>query len=114
MPCIYNKKTNNILKTPIRKKIRCQLSLRTKILDAYGGKCECCGEDRYIFLTIDHIIPQSKKNRTDGSNLYRYLLRNNFPKDNYRILCYNCNCARGHRGSDDICPHKKSNPTLII
>src|SRR5258708_37086796 len=31
------------------------LNLRIIALNAYGGKCECCGEERFEFLAIDHI-----------------------------------------------------------
>ena len=27
---------------------------KERIIEAYGGKCECCGESIFEFLTIDH------------------------------------------------------------
>jgi len=73
-------------------------NLRMNIIEGYGGKCELCGEDNPHFLTIDHIDGEgSKERKVLGSStaLYRKLRDNNYPKDNYRLLCYNCNCALG-------------------
>lgn len=109
--CIINKKSREPSRSN-RKDFRKILNLRSKIINEYGGKCECCGESNYIFLTIDHILFYDNLR---SHSLYRYLLKNNCPKDNYRLLCYNCNCGRGHNGSDGICPHKKETiPNLQI
>jgi len=73
-------------------------ALRTGIIEGYGGKCELCGEDNPHFLTLDHINRGgSKEVKKLGGlhNLYRKLRDNNYPRDNYRLLCYNCNCALG-------------------
>lgn len=90
------------------------LNVKIKIIEAYGGKCICCNEDAIEFLTIDHInndgAEDRKKNgNKSGGNLYRWLIKNNFPKENYQILCYNCNCAKGFFG---YCPHNK--PEFVI
>src|SRR4051812_2473053 len=37
-----------------RKRQRSRLAKREAV-DAYGGKCDCCGEARIEFLSIDHI-----------------------------------------------------------
>jgi len=73
-------------------------TLRTNIIEGYGGKCELCGEDNPHFLTIDHINGDGSIERKmigDSYALYRKLRDNNYPRDNYRLLCYNCNCALG-------------------
>jgi hypothetical protein len=83
--------------------------LKDKIFDHYGRVCSCsgCGEARQEFLTIDHINGGGKKHRQEigggGKKLHRWLIKNNFPKE-FRTLCFNCNCARGHYG---YCPHEK-------
>lgn len=76
------------------------LSVKIKIIEGYGGKCACCDESSIEFLTIDHINNDNKS----GGKLYRWLIKNNFPKENYQILCYNCNYAKGFFG---YCPHNK-------
>lgn len=85
-----------------------ELSNKLKIIKEYGGKCSCCGEDTVEFLTIDHINndgAECRKNTNQGTGgkLYRWLIKNNYPKDNYQLLCYNCNCAKGFFG---YCPHQ--------
>lgn len=78
---------------------------KTDCMNAYGGKCVCCGESELTFLTIDHINGTSlKKNQSYrlGTSLYKWLRRNNYPRDNFRILCCNCNYSCGFFG---YCPH---------
>lgn len=81
--------------------------LHLEVLNAYGGKCICCGESHPHFLSIDHINGGGKKDRKDrgcetsGNKWYRLLLKQHF--DHIQILCYNCNMAKGHYGQ---CPHQ--------
>lgn len=101
-----NKKSNNTKpitnKTFIKKKE--SLTMKEKVIKNYGSKCECCNENEFYFLTIDHILGggSSRINITEttarGSEFYRYLIKNNYPKDEFRLLCYNCNCSRGAWG----------------
>jgi hypothetical protein len=111
---IRDKKRYENRRELIRSKQRMyDLSVKIKIIMAYGGKCECCGENNIEFLTIDHIHnngAQDRKNNGNklGGKLYRWLIKNNFPKDEYQLLCYNCNCSKGFFG---YCPHKK--PDII-
>jgi len=73
-------------------------ALRMDIIKGYGGKCELCGEDNPHFLTIDHVNGGGSKEKKILGNsyaLYRKLRDENYPRDNYRLLCYNCNCALG-------------------
>lgn len=68
----------------------------------YGGKCTCCGEDAFEFLTLEHLngrVP-GKKRRT-GKLAWLEAKRAGFP-DTLTVLCFNCNCASGIYGS---CPH---------
>lgn len=78
---------------------------RERVLAAYGGKCACCGEDRYEFLCIDHITGGGGKHRKElaknGTHLYLWLENNGYP-DGYRVLCHNCNMSIGFYG---YCPH---------
>ena len=84
--------------------------LRLSILEHYGGRCACCGEDDEVFLVIDHINndggQQRRKifgrTRTNTAEFYYWIRRNNYP-DDLQILCWNCNAAKAFRG---MCPHK--------
>jgi len=73
-------------------------------------KCACCGEREWKFLSIDHINNDGAEHRKKignkgGDHIYRWLVRNNFPKG-FQVLCHNCNQAKGHYG---ICPHQQKN-----
>lgn len=80
---------------------------RRKVIEKYGGKCVCCGENNEEFLTFDHKnndgAEHRKKTKTwSGGHFVYWLIRNNYP-DFIEILCYNCNCSKGFRG---YCPHE--------
>lgn len=80
---------------------------RAAILDHYGRACACCGEAHTEFLALDHINGGGNEHRATtgtrgGSAFYRWIAKNGFP-DGYRILCHNCNMARGLYG---YCPHE--------
>lgn len=90
-------------------KKRCEVKLRLLVLSNYGGKCACCGESEYEFLSIDHINGDRREDTKllgfcQTNMLYRYLRNHNYPTNRYQLLCYNCNCAKGFFGA---CPHKK-------
>lgn len=83
--------------------------LRDEFLTEYGGKCQCCGEIEKIFLTLEHINRDGKAHRDSVSGghtstgILRDLKRRGWPKDNYELLCFNCNRASWILG---VCPHR--------
>lgn len=82
--------------------------LRTDVLEAYGNKCICCGENTRQFLAIDHINNNGASHKRSlglksAQAFYTWLRINNYPKENFQILCHNCNMAKGFYGK---CPHK--------
>lgn len=80
---------------------------KMKVIEAYGGKCVCCGEDYPPFLEIDHIYGDGAKDRKEtggGRALYLYLQREGYPKDRYQLLCANCNRAKRLKSK---CPCKE-------
>jgi hypothetical protein len=81
-------------------------SLREEVLEAYGNRCTCCGEDTLEFLTIDHIHNDGHLERKmmRQGKFYSELKKRNFPRDRYQILCWNCNAAKAYYG---VCPHKR-------
>lgn len=88
------------------RKIR--LNLRHEVFNHYGNKCNCCGESKHPFLSIDHIKGNGNKHRKEiglgsgGVLFYEWLKKQGFPKE-FRILCHNCNQAQGTFG---YCPHE--------
>lgn len=78
--------------------------LKDHIYNLYGNKCDCCGETNREFFAIDHIHGGGTKERkrigTRGVLTMAY--RDGFEKQNYRLLCHNCNMSLGFFG---YCPH---------
>jgi hypothetical protein len=79
------------------------------VVDAYGGRCACCGETELRFLSIDHINNDGADHRRElkskgGFSFYLWLQRQGFPKDNFQCLCMNCNFGKLRTG---ICPHQE-------
>mgnify|MGYP001584267129 FL=1 len=87
--------------------------IRAEFLEAYGGRCSCCGESEPRFLTIEHLRGDGEIHRRSlgrgigrgrASAVYQDLKRRGWPKDGYTIMCWNCNMARRFgRG----CPHQE-------
>lgn len=81
--------------------------LRTAALQMYGNACACCRETMYEFLSFDHIDGTGADHRRQlGKNdrqrvFLKWLLAEK--RDNIRVLCHNCNAARGFYGR---CPHE--------
>jgi hypothetical protein len=96
---------------------RFSASIRKETLAAYGNCCACCGEDTPEFLTLDHIKNDGADHRRllggrshcPSTQMYRWLKAAGFPRDNFQLLCYNCNCAKGKYGA---CPHSKTSVNL--
>jgi len=81
--------------------------LKLSVFSVYGMACTCCGEDCLDFLTIDHVNNDGAKHRKEvggGSSLYRWLVKNKFPRDGFEAMCFNCNLGR--RVAGGVCPHQ--------
>lgn len=91
---------------PVYKKRGQEKSYHVKLtlINGYGGKCTCCGEHRFDFLTLEHVNRDGKEHREEfsGYAIYRQVIKENFPP-RYTILCMNCNFATRF---GKICPHK--------
>lgn len=81
--------------------------LKQTILDHYGQVCNCpcgCRVTSFEWLTVDHVNNDGLHRQSGGKNsghaLYRQIINREFP-DSFQILCWNCNCAKGHYGQ---CP----------
>jgi hypothetical protein len=89
-------------------------ALKSEMIAAYGGKCECCGESEPAFLSLDHRSGGGGKERKESggqAKLMRLLRLLGWPKDRYRCLCMNCQTATKF---GKTCPHqmKKQNDTF--
>ena len=83
-------------------------AVRAEVIAAYGSRCACCGEDEPKFLEIDHVNGgghEHRKKLGGGPNVIcRWLRDHGFPKDEFRLLCANCN--RGRERNHGRCPHE--------
>ena len=81
---------------------------KQRIIVEYGGRCSVCGETRGEFLTIDHIngggFQHRKEMYAKGTEIYSVLKSSGFPKDKYRLLCFNCNGRRVYRSDRQFAP----------
>lgn len=84
---------------------RYRADLKCEMIEAYGGKCSCCGEAEPAFLTIEHTRGDGAEHRRmlGSFNVYNDLKSRGWPKDGFDLLCFNCNCATS---GGKICPHK--------
>ncbi len=79
--------------------------LRLEAIEAYGGKCVCCGEAEEAFLEFDHINGGGNAHRREvGSTkqVYVWLKANGYPANVFQLLCANCNRAKER---PEGCPH---------
>lgn len=98
----YCEKHNNYYINFHRKK-------RQQVIDTFGGKCMCCGEDHIAFLSIDHINNDGSLDRKNGirsQGLINKIIKEDYPKDKYQLLCHNCNFAKQFWPGG--CPHQKN------
>lgn len=86
--------------------------LQIETLTHYGNGrmvCQCCGENEFVFLTIDHIngrtLEEKKNVKYRGWQLKQFLRAHGYPKG-YQTLCFNCNSGRALNGG--VCPHKQT------
>lgn len=82
--------------------------LRVKLYNHYGGRCACCGETDWHFLTIEHINGLPDRHRSSSGKraspgvIMGRIIQDGYP-DYIELLCWNCNQARKQWGS---CPHR--------
>ena len=68
--------------------------LKMEFIIAYGGYCQCCGEDKIELLTVEH-IRNNGHNLIYDSNIIQLILIlkvKGWP-EGYTVLCYNCNLS---------------------
>jgi hypothetical protein len=80
-------------------------ALKRSMVEAYGGKCQCCGEAEIEFLSLDHVGGGGNQHRkaVGSSRVIRDLRDAGWPQEGYRILCMNCNIATKYGRQ---CPHQ--------
>lgn len=82
--------------------------VREEMLEAYGGKCACCGESEPLFLELDHIYNDGADDRRIHRNQFQIILKlqsAGWPTDRVQLLCSNCNQGKQRNGG--TCPHQQ-------
>lgn len=91
-------KTNGHSEVLLSESRRYNRKLKREMINAYGGKCIICGESHFEFMTIDHIngggTQHMKQIRCHHGTMYKWLKKQGWPKDEFRLLCFNCNCSK--------------------
>jgi hypothetical protein len=112
--CVKEKEKRKYLNDTKTHKKRCKeytRKIKREAMDQYGKICQCCGESRLEFLTLDHINGDGAEHRRKmgfshsctGYWFYLWLRKNDWPQDlGLQVLCANCNTAKGACGE---CPH---------
>jgi len=95
-------------------KIKKRWELRkAQAIEKMGGKCACCGENNPIFLCLDHIKGNGRRDYQKAGGpqgVWKRAIAEGLPKEKYRLLCWNCNAALGLYG---FCPHSNlTSPTF--
>lgn len=82
---------------------------KLEVISAYGGKCQCPGGCNITFpefLSADHVNGGGKRDVKESIGaLYKRIVDKGFPKDEFRLLCLNCNWSFGAYG---YCPHQRT------
>ena len=70
--------------------------LINETIELLGGKCAICSEATKEFLAIDHIHDNGSTDRKNKHHLgwKRDILDGKVSKDDYQVLCHNCNKAK--------------------
>lgn len=104
----YQKEYNQAYRKVNKEKIRKQKQeyadkIKQEGIIKYGGKCSCCHESEFQFLTLEHKNGRDKNDNLTGKKAWAKVKSLGYP-DSYTVLCFNCNCCKGIYG---ICAHKK-------
>ena len=72
-----------------------------KIITAYGGCCNKCGEARFGCLELDHVNDDGNIHRrelgcTGGPKLQQWIIKNNYP-NTLQLLCANCHRLKHYK-----------------
>jgi hypothetical protein len=70
-------------------------SVRKAVLDAYGGKCLCCGESTLdslvlAYTNVEETAAEERRAPGQGTLEYMFLYRNGFPRNGRIVACRRC------------------------
>lgn len=71
--------------------------IRIKLIKLLGGRCSCCGLDKWWVLVVDK-IQYTKSSRETPHALYNKLIKNPDLIEEYQCLCYGCDKSKNIGG----------------
>ncbi|OGL70084.1 hypothetical protein A3D60_03415 [Candidatus Uhrbacteria bacterium RIFCSPHIGHO2_02_FULL_47_29] len=84
--------------------IKDRKQIRKEVIKMLGGKCKRCNFSDIRALQIDHVNGNGSKEVKSfyGGNktMQRYIFTGRLPKENYQILCANCNWIKRHENKE--------------
>lgn len=87
-----------------RQKSDLKLKLETYKQYTSDLKCQNCKHKLDLrFLSIQHLRGRKEHNhdrKMTGSRMNRWLKKNNYPKKDFEVWCFNCNSSEGKRHTD--------------
>jgi hypothetical protein len=78
-------------------------SIKLKLITLYGSCCCKCGYNDPRALQLDHVNGTKVKQgnyRRGGNGLYFLVLNGKVPKDDYQLLCANCNWIKRYEKNE--------------
>jgi hypothetical protein len=70
---------------------------RKLVVEMYGGRCVCCGEDDPMLLDLDHVYGRGNLDRGLGIDVLQDAIER-FREGKYRLLCAYCHRTISRRG----------------
>lgn len=90
--CLRCLEVNRAQNTKYRERIR------KEVVAGLGGICAECGITDWRFLVVDHInaggLKHRKELKTGTMMFFLSVRKENFPRDKYQVLCFNCNLIK--------------------
>ena len=87
-------------------KIQMRARYKAEANERYGPGCQLCGEQRLVFLCVDHVGGGGNAHRREigsGSRILWWLRDRGYPPG-FRLLCHSCN----HAVVVGACPHART------
>lgn len=118
--CLKNKVklTNKFSKNNKESTAQYRFLIKYQVIEKYGNVCVCCGENKLLFLTIDHKNNDGYQDRINTYGIKNpsttswYLkLRREPIRTDLQVLCFNCNLGKSL--NDGVCPHITINKILL-
>jgi uncharacterized protein YeaC (DUF1315 family) len=84
---------------------RHRINMRKTFFEMYGKRCACCGTEKSVYLTLDHVQNDGYKTKKSRGDVNYRCATKKYRPDVYQVLCFNCNCGKHRNGG--TCPHQK-------